>query len=245
MDQIRVPDQAVVRRPREIHDEDNDERQFQLVPLRYRGEAGRSYLAQDQYIDLLWAARLIFNPQMLKLNYPRSLPFFNTQPTQHLSTQNIPLSPLGPTLQNTHVRRRHKRSPQTIKSVESMNPSTEEVGKKSGAKARKWRWSVIDTRIASHERREKELMKILDAFFGLDDTHSSILVCWGKEESCRFIPVKIPNSADDVTVWQEIHRRWYAHRGWWRKYLPLFGIKKVEIVEVRRIQSVGNIANAV
>jgi hypothetical protein len=35
-----------------------------------------------------------------------------------------------------------------------------------------------------------------------------------------------------VTVWREVRRAWYVHRGFWRKHLPLFGVREVGIVEV-------------
>jgi len=35
-----------------------------------------------------------------------------------------------------------------------------------------------------------------------------------------------------VTIWQEIRRLWYAHRGDWRKRLNLVGVREVRIVEI-------------
>ncbi|PMD37950.1 hypothetical protein L207DRAFT_431552 [Hyaloscypha variabilis F] len=109
-----------------------------------------------------------------------------------------------------------------------MNQRGEAAGRRSGRKL-----NILDPRKASHERRKRELLEILEPVLGSDDSDSSsIFLCWGKDNRCHIAPVKIPNSADDVTIWQEIRRLWYAHRGDWRKRLNLFGVREVRIVEI-------------
>jgi hypothetical protein len=232
MEEIHAPARAILRQPREIYND--QERQSQIIPFRYRGQPRRREWEQ--------VARLLpsFKLEMPKLNYSHLLPFFNTQPTQHsLSMENIALNTLGLTLQNVRVRRRNTPAYQMIQSTETGNQRAEAARRDSGVNAKEWEWDILDTRKASHERRKKELLEILESVLGSDDSDSSsIFLCWGKDNRCHIVPVKIPNSANDVTVWQEIRRAWYAHRGDWRKRLNLLGVREVGIVEVRHVQSV-------
>ncbi|PVH96265.1 hypothetical protein DM02DRAFT_535641, partial [Periconia macrospinosa] len=59
-----------------------------------------------------------------------------------------------------------------------------------------------------------------------------VLLCWGERSHCQILPVKIAHSADDVTVWKEVRRAWFAHKGGWRRLLPFRGIREVNIVDV-------------
>jgi hypothetical protein len=94
-----------------------------------------------------------------------------------------------------------------IQSTETGNQRAEAAWRDLGVTAKEWGWNVLDTRKASHKRRKKELQEILEPVLGSDDSDSSsIFLCWGKDNRCHVVPVKIPNSADDVTVWQEIRR---------------------------------------
>ncbi len=229
MDKIHVPDQARLRPPREISDD--QEGQSELIP--FHGEPHR------REINLLWALRFpaSFYPKALQSKDSLSLPFVNTQLTSRsLPTQNPPANPLRSILQNPPVNRRHMRADQTIKSIETRNGNAEAVPEDSGAGAQTLLGNIGDSRTASHEKCKKELSDILEPIHG-----SSLFLCWGNHRRCHVLPVTIPNSADDVAKWQAIRRAWYAQRGEWRQYLPLFGVKKVDIVKVCRIQSVDEI----
>jgi hypothetical protein len=59
-----------------------------------------------------------------------------------------------------------------------------------------------------------------------------VLLCWGKKTSCSIMPVPVAHPEDEVATWTESNNAWYARRGGWRKKLPGFGIRSVEIVEV-------------
>jgi hypothetical protein len=83
----------------------------------------------------------------------------------------------------------------------------------------------------SHEGRKSDLGKALESMLG-DGISASVLLCWGEKHRCHIIPVNIANSTDEVAVWREIHQAWYSHRGQWRRYLPFFGVRQVDIVEV-------------
>ncbi|PMD52179.1 uncharacterized protein K444DRAFT_709177 [Hyaloscypha bicolor E] len=234
MDEIRAPAQAILRQPRKIYID--QEQQPQILPFRHHGQPRRREWEQREYPDPMWGARLlaIFKLEMPKPNYSHPLPLFNTQPTQYsLSMENIALNTLGPTLQNVRVRRRNTPAYQMIQGTGAMNQRAEAAGRDSGVTAKNRRLNILDPRKASHERRKRELLEILEPVLGSDDSDSSsIFLCWGKDNRCHIVPVKIPNSADDVTVWQEIRRVWYAHRGGWRKRLNLFGVREVGIVEI-------------
>ena len=45
--------------------------------------------------------------------------------------------------------------------------------------------------------------------------------------------MKVTNSANEVAIWQEIRGAWYASKEFWKKYLPFFNVREVDIVEVR------------
>jgi hypothetical protein len=65
-----------------------------------------------------------------------------------------------------------------------------------------------------------------------DNADAVVLLCWGQQYHCSIILVSISDSDDEVATWREINQAWYAHRGWWRKYIPSFGVEHVDIVEV-------------
>ena len=59
-----------------------------------------------------------------------------------------------------------------------------------------------------------------------------IFLCWGRPGDCRVI--QIPLKDDGTWSFQELHDAWYAARGKWRRWLPIFGIVSVEPVQVRK-----------
>jgi hypothetical protein len=84
-----------------------------------------------------------------------------------------------------------------------------------------------------HDRRQQTLKKILDPIFGGDHIDStSILLCWGKHDDCRVLPVKLSASANTVPTWESIKQTWYEQRGKLRAKIPFFGVQKVSVVMV-------------
>jgi hypothetical protein len=92
-------------------------------------------------------------------------------------------------------------------------------------------FSVKDGREAAHKNRKDALGEHLLPMLG-DDTNAVVLLCWGQQYHCSIIPVSISDSDDEVAIWREINQAWYARRGWWRRYIPFFGVEHVDIVEV-------------
>ncbi|KAF2020132.1 hypothetical protein BU24DRAFT_419704 [Aaosphaeria arxii CBS 175.79] len=85
---------------------------------------------------------------------------------------------------------------------------------------------------SKNKKRKEEIIDILKPISDGDDIHSySILVCWGRQGHCQILPVKIAYTANDVAVWQELRRVWYAQRGFWRSLLPFLSAR-VEVVEI-------------
>ncbi|RAH53303.1 hypothetical protein BO85DRAFT_381810 [Aspergillus piperis CBS 112811] len=64
-----------------------------------------------------------------------------------------------------------------------------------------------------------------------------VLLCWGESSHCSILPVPIANSEDDVETWREIHRAWYARRGYWRKRLPGYSVTRVDAVKISLLGS--------
>lgn len=199
MNEIHAPAQASLRTTREkIHDD--PEQQLELVPCRSWGQSRLHKLTVLQYTGLPSVPRLltIFVPE---------LPRFNTQPPQLLlPVQKVAPNPVVATPQSSVVRRRHVLDNPTTRNTKTENQKSEAAEGDLGD-------TQLDPRILSHESRKKELLKLLEPVLGSDNSESSsIFLCWGKESRCHIVPVKIPDSADDVAIWQEIRRVWYAHR---------------------------------
>jgi hypothetical protein len=78
MDEVRAPEQVVLKRPRDIYDD--QQRQSEIRPFSYPSQLRLREWRRRDNTDLLWMSRLLafFNPEMPKPN-PLSLPFFNTQ----------------------------------------------------------------------------------------------------------------------------------------------------------------------
>jgi hypothetical protein len=196
-----------------------------------------------KYASLLPLARFLtlLMPEMSKPNYSVDLPLLGTQPPQLLlPVQKVAPNPVGATPQSRGVRRRHVLNNPPTESTRTENQKSEAV---EGDPGDTFTFVVRDGRTVRHERRQKELLEILEPVLVSDDSNSSsILLCWGNKNRCRIIPVKIPDSADDVAIWQEIQRAWYAHRGGWRKRLGIFSVRRVDIVEVRPVHRASKIA---
>lgn len=86
-----------------------------------------------------------------------------------------------------------------------------------------------------HSKRKEDLMASIAPIVSEDNADSShIFLCWGRSSQCEIAAVEIPNTADDVTIWQLIRQEWYANRGTWRRYIPFFNVRQIEVVRVCR-----------
>lgn len=91
--------------------------------------------------------------------------------------------------------------------------------------------SITDSRQTAHTHQKADLANILKLM--LDKDASSIFICWGEKDCCHIVPVIVADFADKVTTWQQISQAFYVFKGSWRRYIPAFGVKQVDIGEVR------------
>jgi len=88
-------------------------------------------------------------------------------------------------------------------------------------------------RQSRHSKRKEELMLQIAPIVNESNAESShIFLCWGRSSRCQIAAVRIPNAADDVTIWQLIRQEWYASRGKWRRYIPFLDVRQIEVVRV-------------
>ena len=92
-------------------------------------------------------------------------------------------------------------------------------------------FSVIDTRTIRHHTRIEAVKECLEPMLA-EGVSAVVLLCWGKEP-CSILPVPVSTSEDEVETWRKINTAWYKRRGLWRKFLPGFGVVRVETAEVR------------
>ncbi|KAB8212791.1 hypothetical protein BDV33DRAFT_197232 [Aspergillus novoparasiticus] len=65
-----------------------------------------------------------------------------------------------------------------------------------------------------------------------DNGSAIVLLCWGESSCCSILPVPVQYPEDEVATWTELNKAWYTRRGTWGKYLPGFGVTRVDIVEI-------------
>lgn len=89
------------------------------------------------------------------------------------------------------------------------------------------------TSSSDHEKRKKEILKLLEPIAGGDESDQSyVCVCWGKESRSKIVTIRVPHAANEVVTWRMINKVWYANRGWWRKYIPLLDARKIRCAQV-------------
>ena len=94
--------------------------------------------------------------------------------------------------------------------------------------------SAKDRLEARHHLRKEKLMHQLQPIVQEGNSDCShLFICWGRKDQCHILAIKIPNSADDVAIWQLIRQAWYRHRGKWRKYVPVLDVQQIHVVKVR------------
>lgn len=120
-------------------------------------------------------------------------------------------------------------SPRT--SNPSQRSSSSEIGAEDQDACLGPEFTLKDSREVAHKSRKDSLAKMLLPLLG-DGADTFVLLCWGGEHECSITPVPITNSIDETVIWRDIRQDWYSRRGWWRRYVPCFGVKRVDIVEV-------------
>jgi len=218
MVKIRASTRAILPQSRDI--DDDLERQSPRIPSPCYIQPRHRKLEQVS-IDLLGVIKDSASlwPELSKRDYSLPTHAYHAQTAQHsLSTKTKKLITPDPTCRDAGV----------FDNSKATGINSEVTDQEEG-------WIAAHAQTEDHEKRKKELSEILEPAFGFDHPDSStIFLCWGKENRCHIVPIQIPNSADDEAKWQEIRRVWYIHRWDWRKWLKLFGVKGVHIVEVGR-----------
>lgn len=74
-----------------------------------------------------------------------------------------------------------------------------------------------------------------------DNGSAIVLLCWGESSCCSILPVPVQYPEDEVATWTELNKAWYTRRGTWGKYLPGFGVTRVDIVEVCYVMSLDKV----
>jgi hypothetical protein len=236
----QCPVQALVRQPR-LTFEDNEQAQpgkfllasQQLAHSHSFAEPMQQYYAFPQYLQHLAI------PRMLKPSLNSILPSY------HLPLNRQPFRLEG------SIPKTRSRKLQTANLVHASGSPRERAGgsgiedESTGIRNRRPRTTARvltrewqDKKKVKQGRREDEILDILSPMLA-DETEqsASILLCWGKQDQCQVVPVKIPHSADALAQWHEIRRMWYAQRGMWRKYMPMYGVKEVSVVDVSCLRS--------
>ena len=96
------------------------------------------------------------------------------------------------------------------------------------------RQRATDPISARHQQQKEKLMTLLHPIFEESNSDCShLFLCWGRKDQCKILAIRIPNSADDVAIWQLIRQAWYRHRGSWRKYIRVLDVQQVKVVKVR------------
>lgn len=91
-----------------------------------------------------------------------------------------------------------------------------------------------------HKTRIEALKKELEPLC-TDNGSAIVLLCWGESSCCSILPVPVQYPEDEVATWTEINKAWYTRRGTWGKYLPGFGVTRVDIVEVCYVMSLDKV----
>ncbi|KAI0124188.1 hypothetical protein BJ170DRAFT_75075 [Xylariales sp. AK1849] len=85
-----------------------------------------------------------------------------------------------------------------------------------------------------HLARKEEILNIIEPILDCTQPDSlAVLLCWGNQDHCSIKPSRVSDSTADIRTWQEIREAWYAERGYWRKYVPMYGVRDIKITGCR------------
>lgn len=91
---------------------------------------------------------------------------------------------------------------------------------------------------SDHQRRVKKVLESLEPIVRPEGSdRCTILVCFGEDTPYTIFPVPVTTGANEMDCWTRIRQSWYQRRGFWRKYLPILRVVKVEKVKVRPWES--------
>lgn len=211
MTDIRPPPRALMGRSRRRVDTDEQNSPRDSSNRHARLEARQQWFWMDRFLSVL-------SPEFPIL--PVSNPTY---------IQSFPFAENALNLRTTSAGKSHS-SVRNISTTSTGNKDRRHIDSES-AEQISWISQPFVNTEDSHQRRNSELGEALEPMLG-DGKVASVLLCWGERHRCHIIPVNIANSADEAAAWGEIHEAWYTYRGHWRRYLPFFGVRQVDIVEV-------------
>jgi hypothetical protein len=242
MENPQCPVQALVRQPRlTFEDEEQAQPVKFLLGSQQRPHPQSSAKLMQRYYTFFQYLEHLGNriPRTPKQSLPSPLPSYHPP----LNCEPFQLEDLIPKSRNRKL--------QPANLLHASGSSRERAGgsgtkdESTGIRNRRPRTTARvltgewqDKKKVKQGRREDEILDILGPMLA-DETEqsASILLCWGKQDQCQVVPVKIPHSADALAQWHEIRRMWYAQRGMWRKYMPMYGVKEVSVVDVSCLRS--------
>lgn len=87
----------------------------------------------------------------------------------------------------------------------------------------------------AYDQYVKEIDRLFDPLTN-ESEHSDgfVFLCWGDATSCRIQGVKhFQHDMDDVLFWKKLNTAWFQARGEWRRKIPWYGIRNVQVADVR------------
>ncbi|KAH7371169.1 hypothetical protein BKA66DRAFT_470322 [Pyrenochaeta sp. MPI-SDFR-AT-0127] len=243
MNNIKRPAQVVVRQPYETPDHD-DEEQLTAGVLFSRHELNRHrFLTWIQQYSSIPIVIKFPTVRMLENSWPNHtslLPVAKPALNRQLRTPyKIALNTQIPIQQNTGILHQTEVLHEGAEDQDISNQGEQFCEVKQSKSATKKEKEPVDIGQAKHEKRQKEVLEVLEPMLaGENPDSTSLLLCWGTPDVCEIHPVKISLSADEVDSWHKIQREYYARRGAWKKCIPFYCVKKVSVVEVSGMDSV-------
>ncbi|EPS31198.1 hypothetical protein PDE_06153 [Penicillium oxalicum 114-2] len=221
MGELAVPKVAVLRPGSQTTDSREDESSFDLHPE----------LDVPHGIPRRLSALLLGHSLTPALG-SSSLPFTNipgTRPPPPRS--NTPLKPRG---RNSRRRRSGQLdpAPDSAPRYASGSSSKQEHGEQDSQSS--FSNGKVDGAEESDIGPHGQRMSALETHLGSilrDGMNPIIFVCWGKSSDCTIVPVPLTNYEDEAAVWTEIRRAWLSRLGW-KKYVPWYNVKRVDLVEL-------------
>jgi hypothetical protein len=237
MDDIDFPPQAVVKRSRETHGSHSQEQPtYSYSQLNRDAMSSQQHnLSQHNLFATALNSPIIYTPKLIRPNATR-WPITGTRQT--CPSRDMPLNSHCQTLQYEDFMR--------LNDVAQTGPVHQDA-KKQGAQVcdrtlpcgfGKNTNTFTSAEEAKHEQRKAEILQVLEPMLANADRYpASVLLCWGEQDCCQILTIKTSDPTDSVALWHEIKWAWYARKGSWRRYIPLYGVRKVSVVDVSCLKS--------
>ena len=170
-----------------------------------------------------------------QLELVRSLTFIISQPSL-IST----LPRFITDLELRHLQQDHAKSTLTVGTKVFRHHSTRRTTRSKDPTASRMPRTIPKRRLrvdfgpeVRHRQRKEELLAQLNPIVQHSNGDCShVFLCWGRSSQCEIATIEVPNSADDVAVWKLVRQGWYAARGKWRRYIRIFDVQRLEVVQV-------------